>query len=130
MPVGVGVGDGRLVKLPSGGADDAEETEPDPPRETVGAATGTAVLADTDVQTADTDVSQVGGGTPAVADHTDGHGIHLPSPSFYPLVLALGLPCLGYAAVFLEIWWLVPGLIFLLFGIFAWGLEPSVDEEA
>jgi hypothetical protein len=118
--------DGRLVKLPSGGADDAEETAPEPPGETVGAATGTAVLADKDVQTTDS------GGTPAVREEhvDDGHGIHLPSPSFYPLVLAAGLPMLGYAAVFREIWWLVPGLVFLLFGIFAWGLEPSVDEEA
>jgi cytochrome c oxidase subunit 1 len=54
--------------------------------------------------------------------------MHMPSPSFYPLVLALGLPCLGYAAVFREILWVVPGLIFLLFGMFAWGLEPSVEE--
>jgi len=56
------------------------------------------------------------------------HDIHLPSPSYYPLVLAAGLPCLGYAAVFNEILWLIPGLVLLLFGIFAWGLEPSVEE--
>ncbi len=89
----------------------------------VGASTATAILADKDV-------AEGSGGTPAVADaHADGHGIHLPSPSYYPLVLAAGLPCLGYAAVFNEILWVIPGLILLLFGMFAWGLEPSVDED-
>ena len=34
------------------------------------------------------------------------HGIHMPSPSFYPLVAALGiLPILGYAAVFHSFRW-------------------------
>ena len=79
--------------------------------------------------TTDVAVADAAGATPAVADeHTDGHGIHLPSPSYYPLVLAAGLPCLGYAAVFNEILWLIPGLVLLLFGIFAWGLEPSAEE--
>jgi cytochrome c oxidase subunit 1 len=120
--------DGRLVRLPSGGADDPadEPRDADPPSGTLGASTATAILADKDV------AESSGSATPAVpySDDTDGHGIHLPSPSFYPLVLALGLPCLGYAAVFREILWVIPGLVFLLFGIFAWGLEPSVDEEA
>jgi cytochrome c oxidase subunit 1 len=109
--------DGRLVKLPSGGSDEADES--DAP---VGASVATATA--TDVAVAD-----AAGATPAVVDdHTDGHGIHLPSPSYYPLVLAAGLPCLGYAAVFNEILWVIPGLILLLFGMFAWGLEPSVEE--
>jgi cytochrome c oxidase subunit 1 len=120
--------EGRLVRLPSGGADESSD-EPEaaePPHGTLGASTATAILADKDV------AESSGSATPAVpySDDTDGHGIHLPSPSFYPLVLALGLPCLGYAAVFREILWVIPGLVFLLFGIFAWGLEPSVDEEA
>jgi hypothetical protein len=108
--------DGRLVRLPSGGSDDAGDGEP---------------VATETVASQTTTVESAAGATPAVpehADHADGHGIHLPSPSFYPLVLALGLPCLGYAAVFREIWWVVPGLIFLLFGMFAWGLEPGTEE--
>jgi len=59
----------------------------------------------------------------------DGHGIHLPSPSFYPLVVAAGLPFLGYAAVFKNMWFLIPGLGLLLFGIYAWGLEPGTEEH-
>jgi cytochrome c oxidase subunit 1 len=56
--------------------------------------------------------------------------MHLPSPSYYPLVLAAGLPCLAYAAAFREALWLIPGLVLLLFGMFAWGLEPSVEEDS
>ena len=59
----------------------------------------------------------------------DGHGIHLPSPSFYPLVVAAGLPFLGYAAVYQDIYYLIPGLVLLLFGIYAWGLEPGTEEH-
>jgi cytochrome c oxidase subunit 1 len=77
--------DGRLVKLPAGGADGS---------------TATPVK-----------------------------GIHMPSPSYFPLVVAAGLPCLGYAAVFREVLWIIPGLVLLLFGMFAWALElPTADD--
>jgi cytochrome c oxidase subunit 1 len=59
----------------------------------------------------------------------DGHGIHLPSPSYYPLVVAAGLPFLGYAAVYQDIYYLIPGLFLLLFGMYAWGLEPGTEEH-
>jgi cytochrome c oxidase subunit 1 len=95
--------EGRLVRLPSGGADDAEP---------VGATVATSAAAPP---------------VPAVADHDGGHGIHMPSPSFYPLVVAAGLPFLGYAAVFTNIYLLIPGLVLLLFGIYAWGLEPGTE---
>jgi cytochrome c oxidase subunit I len=84
--------DGRLVRLPAGGAVDEAELE-------------------------------------AVHDAHDGHGIHLPSPSIYPFVLALGLPILGYAAVFLNFWLVIPGLLLVLFGMYAWGLEPPTEPE-
>ncbi len=132
--------DGRLVRLPSGGSDDADDTG------ATGAAAGSS--GDNPADSPVGEASETGGElvgaasatttavavaedtTPAVADdHAEGHGnIHLPSPSYYPLVLAAGLPCLGYAAVFNEILWVIPGLILLLFGMFAWGLEPSVEE--
>jgi len=66
------------------------------------------------------------GGSDAHADAGhDGHGIHLPSPSYYPLVTALGLPILGYAAVFTNPWLAVLGAVVLLFGIYAWAIEPA-----
>jgi cytochrome c oxidase subunit 1 len=60
----------------------------------------------------------------------DGKGIHMPSPSYFPFVVAAGLPCLGYAAVLTEILWVIPGLVLLLFGAYAWGLEPTIHEPA
>ena len=62
-----------------------------------------------------------------VADEEKAAGIHMPSPSFYPLVVAAGLPFLGYAAVFLNPWLAIPGLVLILFGVYAWGLEPGTE---
>ena len=66
---------------------------------------------------------------PAVAH---GHGIHLPSPSFWPLVAAVGMPLLGWGVLFH--WWLFGlGAVVTLVGLFGWAMEPSVapgDEEA
>jgi len=61
-------------------------------------------------------------------DHEGGHGIHLPGPSFWPLVAAAGLPIVAYGALYS--WWLVgAGVIVLLVGLYGWALEPSVAEE-
>jgi cytochrome c oxidase subunit 1 len=99
--------DGRLVRLPAGGSVDDAEAD--------------AAKADAD---AGSDVEPSGNGH---VSHT--HAIHMPSPSFYPLIVAAGLPFLGYAAVFLNVWLLIPGLLLLTFGIYAWALEPSTEPE-
>jgi cytochrome c oxidase subunit 1 len=95
--------EGRLVRLPSGGADEGD-----------GGGGGTTVA------------TRDAGAAPAATHEGHGH-IHMPSPSFYPLVVAAGLPFLGYAAVKLNVWFLVPGLLLVLFGVYAWGLEPSAE---
>ncbi len=58
----------------------------------------------------------------------DGHGIHLPSPSIYPLILAFGLLPIGYAAVYQSWIPLVIGVLILLFGMYAWSIEPGTEE--
>jgi cytochrome c oxidase subunit 1 len=55
--------------------------------------------------------------------------VHLPSPSYWPLVLALGLPLVGYGVIF-SLWWAVPGAILVIAGVYGWALEPADDEEA
>jgi cytochrome c oxidase subunit 1 len=95
--------EGRLVRLPSGGAD-------------------------ADAETAGAVATTPSGGVATAGDHDDGHGIHMPSPSFFPFVVAAGLPFLGYAAVFQNIYLLIPGLVLLLFGVYAWGLEPGTES--
>jgi|RhiMethySRZTD1v2_1073278.scaffolds.fasta_scaffold41389_4 cytochrome c oxidase subunit I len=60
--------------------------------------------------------------------HAGGHAIHMPSPSFWPLVAALGMPLIGYGVLFS--WWLVGlGVIVALTGFYGWALEPSVAED-
>ncbi len=63
------------------------------------------------------------------SDHTPadaGHGIHLPNPSFWPIVAAAGLPLLGYGAIFH--WWMVAlGAVVALVGFYGWALEPSAE---
>ena len=58
-----------------------------------------------------------------------GHGsIHLPSPSYWPLVSGLGLPIMAYGVLYS--WWLIgAGALVVLIGFYGWALEPSVAEE-
>ena len=52
---------------------------------------------------------------------------NIPFTSVTSFILALGLPILGYAAVF-QLIWLVPlGAVPLLFGMYAWAIEPQTE---
>jgi cytochrome c oxidase subunit 1 len=63
--------------------------------------------------------------------HSEHHeGIHMPSPSIYPLVMAAGLVPLGYAAVYHSFVWLAVGALTVLFGMYAWAIEPPTDPGA
>jgi len=71
---------------------------------------------------------RVPAGASGEAGHGDGHAIHLPSPSFWPLVVAFGLPMIGYGLIYS--WWLVgAGALVIVVGLTAWAIEPSVAEE-
>ena len=77
----------------------------------------------------------------------DGHGIHLPSPSFMPLLASLGFPILGLGMVYsgseTEVYgWLgggqlstfmrplIPiGIAIITVGIYGWALEPATEED-
>jgi cytochrome c oxidase subunit 1 len=64
-----------------------------------------------------------------VAHKGDAKGIHLPSPSYWPLIIAIGLPLIGYGLIF-NLWLCVPGGIITLAGIFGFALEPADDPDA
>ncbi len=71
-----------------------------------------------------------GSGEPEHADvHGDGHGghgIHMPSPSYWPVVSSLGFPIAGYGIIF--DWWLAAaGAVVMMIGLFGWILEPSAE---
>jgi cytochrome c oxidase subunit 1 len=62
------------------------------------------------------------------------HAIHMPSPSIYPVIAALGLPVMAYGVVaqynhFLAGWATVgAGIVLLFLGIYGWALEPIAEE--
>jgi cytochrome c oxidase subunit I len=72
------------------------------------------------------------GGAP---EHDPGHersghpAIHMPGPSYYPLIAALGFLPIAYGVTFGgALWWAaVGGAVVLLAGLFGWALEPSAE---
>ncbi len=58
------------------------------------------------------------------------HGIHMPSPSYWPLVAAAGFPTAAFGLIYYETRWavLIPvGLLSLLVGLYGWILEPASE---
>ncbi|MBA3728891.1 MAG: cytochrome c oxidase subunit I [Actinobacteria bacterium] len=69
--------------------------------------------------------AQAGASNGHEAGHGGGQGIHLPSPSYWPFVAALGMPLIGYGVLYS--WWLVGfGFVTALVGFYGWAMEPSV----
>ncbi|MDQ6927379.1 MAG: cytochrome c oxidase subunit I [Actinomycetota bacterium] len=55
--------------------------------------------------------------------------IHMPSPSYWPLFSALGLAVIAYGMIY-RVWVVaILGAVWLLSGIYAWGMEPSAEPE-
>jgi cytochrome c oxidase subunit 1 len=65
--------------------------------------------------------------------HEGGHsGIHMPSPSYYPLIVAIGLPILGwgvYMGGVPQVILLALGGLVTIAGMMGWVLEPSAEES-
>jgi cytochrome c oxidase subunit I len=59
--------------------------------------------------------------------HGGGHAIHMPSPSYFPIVAALGFPFIGYGLIFAIPPVIVLGFAITLAGFFGWALEPSAE---
>jgi cytochrome c oxidase subunit 1 len=55
--------------------------------------------------------------------------IHMPSPSYWPLVLAVGLPVIALGLIYTIPVAIVGGVI-VLYAIYGWALEPSVAPES
>ncbi len=67
--------------------------------------------------------------TADVVQKGDPTGVHLPSPSYWPIVIAAGLPIIGYGIIF-SLGFAFVGAFIVLLGIYGLGLEPSVDPDA
>jgi len=66
--------------------------------------------------------------TEDVVQPGNGEGVHLPSPSYFPIVLAAGMPLIGYGLIFNRLI-AIPGAILVLFGLFGWAFEPSTEPD-
>jgi len=64
--------------------------------------------------------------TEDVIDRGVATDVHLPSPSYWPIVLAFGLPLVGYGLIY-NLWICVLGGLCVVGGIYGWVMEPSVD---
>ncbi|HYZ13533.1 MAG TPA: cytochrome c oxidase subunit I [Actinomycetota bacterium] len=60
------------------------------------------------------------------ASHGAGHAVHMPSPSYWPVVAALGLPIIAYGLIF-NMWLVGLGVVVVLVGFYGWILEPSAE---
>jgi cytochrome c oxidase subunit 1 len=58
--------------------------------------------------------------------HADKH-IHLPSPSYWPLVVSFSLPVIGFGVIYNHIL-IAVGAVIALLGLFGWSMEPSVAD--
>jgi cytochrome c oxidase subunit 1 len=64
-----------------------------------------------------------------VAQKGDAKNVHLPSPSYWPIVLSAGFPFIGYGVIY-NLAFAIPGAILVIAGIWGWVIEPSTAPEA
>jgi cytochrome c oxidase subunit 1 len=64
--------------------------------------------------------------TADVSQPGDGTGVHLPSPSYWPIVLAFGLPWVAWGLIY-NLWFCVLGAVCIVAGIYGWVMEPSTE---
>ncbi|HET9442046.1 MAG TPA: cytochrome c oxidase subunit I [Acidimicrobiales bacterium] len=81
------------------------------------------------VRIPDAERPDLGSGEPEGGWGEKGHDIHLPSPSFYPLVASFGLPVMAYGMMYKAFLVAIVGGIIILAGLYAWGHEPSAEPE-
>ena len=55
--------------------------------------------------------------------------VHLPSPSYWPIVLSGGILLVGYGLIY-NLWLVAAGLVLLVGAIYGWMLEPADDPDA
>ncbi|MEM9563662.1 MAG: cytochrome c oxidase subunit I [Actinomycetota bacterium] len=64
-----------------------------------------------------------------LAQPGDPTGVHLPAPSYWPIVLAASMPIIGYGLIF-SLWLIIPGVLLMTMALWGWALEPADDLDA
>jgi len=73
-------------------------------------------------------VRTVQGAAPAAEEH-HGHNIHMPTPSYYPILLSAGLTLIA-GGIVSHIAISVVGGILTLFALYSWVFEPPTAPES
>jgi cytochrome c oxidase subunit 1 len=60
--------------------------------------------------------------------HAD-HHIHMPSPSYWPMLVALTLPFIGFGIIYNHLIAVVAAVLTVL-SVFGWAMEPSVADDS
>ncbi|MBS3940288.1 MAG: cytochrome c oxidase subunit I [Actinobacteria bacterium] len=61
-------------------------------------------------------------------DH-DGHHIHMPDPSYWPLVMCLGFFPVAYGLLGPTPWLIGLGVVWVIIGFFGWIIEPVAEGD-
>jgi cytochrome c oxidase subunit 1 len=59
----------------------------------------------------------------------DPKSVHMPSPSYFPLVASIGLPILGYGMIYRAWYVAIIGAVVTLSGLYAWAMEPATEPD-
>jgi cytochrome c oxidase subunit 1 len=55
--------------------------------------------------------------------------VHLPAPSYWPILMCVSFPLIGYGLIF-NLALAIAGAVVLLLGVYGWAMEPSDDPDA
>jgi cytochrome c oxidase subunit 1 len=66
--------------------------------------------------------------TADVVQKGDAQGVHLPSPSYWPIVLAFGLPVIAYGIIY-NLGLSFVGTLIVIAAIYGWAMEPSSEPH-
>ncbi len=70
------------------------------------------------------------GGEGGAEEHGHGeHHIHMPSPSYWPLLASLGLAVICYGLIYKFLPAVILGGVWILGSLYAWALEPATEPE-
>jgi cytochrome c oxidase subunit 1 len=67
--------------------------------------------------------------TDDVVQKGDATDVHLPSPSYWPIVLSFGLPWIAWGLIF-SLWMALFGALCVIAALYGWVMEPSTDPAA
>ena len=65
---------------------------------------------------------------PAGGSSDEGHGIHMPSPSYLPMIVSIGLTVAAYGLIY-NFAVSVIGVAITFVGIYAWSMEPATAPD-